>query len=84
MRKFSERGMDPRLIEIRMERVLYNLTYEITVIYAGKWHASHLLDREHLYADNLASILEIEAGYLADKIWHGSERDIRLQAERRG
>ena len=57
--------------------------YEISVIYAGKWHASHLLDREHFYADDLASILEIEAGYLADKIWQASKQEIRAEAERR-
>lgn len=84
MRRFSERGMDARLVEIRMEQCLNILAYEITVIYAGKWAISHSFDREHFYVDNLASILEAEAGYFADKTWQTSERDIRLQAERRG
>ena len=76
MRAFSERGMDARLLEIRIVQDFYQHAYEITVRYAAQWGFNCLLDKEHWYTDNLAAVLDSTVSYLADGIWQASERHI--------
>lgn len=74
-RSFSRRGMDARLIEMRVETVPHAPQFAITISYARRWNANHHINMEHFYIDNLATVLESLAGYFADGIYRAVERE---------